>query len=381
MHAVQTLTDQLTLVVLDVRIWSGRRKLRPEDLKLGTEVPPADLVSLGSKRICNPEALCVFHRNKKAAERACLLKGTRFLGGFAIARDQAEAVADTLDAVKAEFDAQTARFLAGYDRALEDWILSLPQWEAPIRRAIEPASVVRTRLKFGFQLLRVGPAEHCGTLGDEVNSLGNGIFAEVEQMAREMEDSFLGKDVLHRRALGTFRRIREKLACLSFVDLRIQPVVDTIDAWFGRVPTGGPITGALFNEGHGLALLLGDAQRMARHGAGQWALQQGQAPTPREGQEVDVAVSAIAPEAAPAAPAASLPSPSGMSFEDELDALFGPTVTDSTALDAPVSPTRAPVMDTDARDTQPSQWTAPAPERPRPETEEGPALAVETFFF
>ena len=90
MHEVRTITDQLTLVVLDIRIWSGRKKLRPEDLKLGTEVPPADLVSLGSKRICNPKALTVFSRKKKAAERACLIVGTRFLGGFAIARDQTE---------------------------------------------------------------------------------------------------------------------------------------------------------------------------------------------------------------------------------------------------------------------------------------------------
>ena len=211
--------------------------------------------------------------------------------------------------MKSEFDAETARFLDGYDRALEDWILSLPQWEAPIRRAIEPASVVRTRLKFGFQLLRVGPADHAGTLDEEVNRLGDGIFAEVEQMARELEDSFLGKEALHRRALGTFRRIREKLACLSFVDLRIQPVVDTIDAWFGRVPSRGPIMGPLFNEGHGLALLLGDAQRMARHGAGQWAIQQGQVPAPREDQEVDGAVAAMAPEAESAEPSVATPSP------------------------------------------------------------------------
>ena len=56
MYAITTITDQLTLVMLDVRIWSGRKKLRPEDLHLsGGEIPPEELVSLGSKRVCDPE--------------------------------------------------------------------------------------------------------------------------------------------------------------------------------------------------------------------------------------------------------------------------------------------------------------------------------------
>ena len=158
-HRIHRITDQITLVVLGVNIWSGRKKLRPEDLKLGTEIPPEDLVSLGSKRICNPEALKEFHRLKKVGERACLHVGTRFLGGFAIPNCHAESLADQLATVKTAFDAQTLTFLSGYDQALEAWISSLPAWEAPIRRAIEPANVVGGRLRFGFQLVQIAPAE------------------------------------------------------------------------------------------------------------------------------------------------------------------------------------------------------------------------------
>ena len=254
MHAIQHITDQITLVVLSVTIWSGRKKLRPEDLKLGTEIPPEDLVSLGSKRVCNPEDLKVFHRHQEGRRASCLGVGTRFLGGFAVPRDQADRLAQQLEALKVEFDTETADFLSGYDRALEEWIATLPQWEEPIRRAIEPATVVGGRLRFGYQLIQIAPADKPGTLEEEVQTLGDGIFAEVEQMARELEESFEGKEKLHRRALGTFRRIREKLACLSFVDLRIPPVVDTLDGWFARLPGEGPIAGPIFNEGMGLAL-------------------------------------------------------------------------------------------------------------------------------
>ncbi len=317
MHTITTITDQLTLVMLDVGIWSGRKKLRAEDLKLGTEIPPEDLVSLGSKRVCDPEPLKAFHRIKQSAERACLRVGTRFLGGFAVPHAHAEALADALALLKTEFDRETGSFLADYDQALEAWISSLPDWEEPIRRAIEPANVVGGRLRFGYQLVQIAPAEQPGTLEQEIQGLGDGIFAEVEQMARDLEGSFEGKDKLHRRALGTFARIREKLACLSFIDGRIQPVVDTIDDWALRLPKTGPIAGAIFNEGMGLALLLSDAERMARHGAGQLASRQGQPPAEPEPE----------PEPTPA-----------VDFEAEFADLFGT----GPAWSTPVQPESPP---------------------------------------
>ena len=317
-HPIHHITDQITLVVLGVNIWSGRKKLRPEDLKLGTEIPPEDLVSLGSKRICNPEALKEFHRLKKVGERACLHLGTRFLGGFAVPNGHAESLADKLETVKAAFDAETQTFLSGYDQALEEWISSLPAWEEPIRRAIEPANVVGGRLRFGFQLVQIATADQPGTLEQEVNGLGDGIFAEVEQMARELDESFEGKEKLHRRALGTFRRIREKLACLSFIDQRIAPVVDTIDDWFARVPTDGPIEGPIFNEGMGLALLLGDSQRMARHGAGQRAMQTGET-VPEHDEEPCV----VTLDEAPVVAETAAPPVPELSFDEELDVIFG----------------------------------------------------------
>ena len=76
MHTTQVL-DRLVAVNLDVRIWSGRKKLTAEDLSLGADVPPEDLVSLGSKRVCDPEAIKVFHRLKQQAERICLTGGMR----------------------------------------------------------------------------------------------------------------------------------------------------------------------------------------------------------------------------------------------------------------------------------------------------------------
>jgi len=105
-----------------------------------------------------------------------------------------------------------------------------------------------------------------------VQGLGDSLFGEVARVARELDKSFVGRDALSQRALSTFRRVREKLGCLAFVDYRVQPVLDSLADWLARVPTKGPVTGALFNEGFGLMLLVSDPQRMSDHGAGILAL-------------------------------------------------------------------------------------------------------------
>ncbi len=164
--------DRLVAVNLDVRIWSGRKKLTAEDLSLGTDVPPEDLVSLGSKRVCDPDAIKVFHRLKKQAERICLTGGMRFLGGYAIPEERTETVAAELDALGETFARERAAFVAGYGQAIEDWIALHPQWEAAIRKAVDPASLVQSRLGFGYQLYRVAPAQVAGNLDEQVARAG-----------------------------------------------------------------------------------------------------------------------------------------------------------------------------------------------------------------
>jgi hypothetical protein len=267
MKTMQVL-DRLVAVNLDVRIWSGRKKLTAEDLSLGADVPPEDLVSLGFKRVCDPESIKVFHRLKKQAERVCLSGGMRFLGGYAIAEDRTETVAAELDALGETFAKERAMFVSGYGQAIENWIALHPHWEAAIRKAVDPASVVASRLGFGYQLYRIAPAQNAGNLAEQVEGLGDSLFGDVARIARELDKSFVGKDALSQRVLSTFRRIAEKLGCLAFVDYRVQPVLESLTDWLARVPAKGPVTGALFNEGFGLMLLVSEPQRMSDHGAG-----------------------------------------------------------------------------------------------------------------
>ncbi|MBK1720113.1 DUF3150 domain-containing protein [Thiocystis violacea] len=284
-----TITDKMSLIVLTVSLWSGRKKLRADDLELTDgEIPPEELVSLGSKRICNPDALRVFSTLKGQAERACLKVGTRFLGGFLVPNDLLGALSAELDALKTDFEQEVQSFLSDYDREIGDWIDRHPDWERQLRAAVDPASKVGTKFSFRYRplLIRPAPGQH-QAWEDDVAEIGGTLFHEVAQIAVSLERSVVGKDAMTQRALGTFRRIQQKLAVLSFVDPRIQPILDPLEGFLARVPKTGLIAGALFQEGFGLWLLLCDEQRMANHGAGILAGE-----TEEESEDIDAEIAA-----------------------------------------------------------------------------------------
>ncbi len=336
------LTDETTLFLIDYHIWSGRKKLRPEDLRMGPDLPPEGLVSLGSKKVCDPDALRVFHRKRRQVERLLLAFGTRFLGGYIVPNSHAAQVLAEANGLTAEARAAAETFLAEYDRHIDAWCAAYPSWEQAIRNAVDPLEVVRGQFRFRVQALQIETSKVIAedTLAEDLREVGETIFSEVEQIARDLEQSFLGKDALSRRALGTFRRIEDKLAALSFIDHRIDPVVHSLRDWLARLPDAGPIGGSLFLEGWALMRLVGDAQAMARHGEGLLALAElmpvagetpGEKPANAPGMATD-AIDASTPElmSEPAAtsrtPPATEPPPEPITdFDDLFD-------------DAPVTP-------------------------------------------
>jgi hypothetical protein len=201
--------------------------------------------------------------------------GTRFLGGYLIPDRLAAELQARAETLVAEAQADAERFLADYDWHIDAWCAAYPDWSVAIRNAVDPVERVRGQFRFRVQALRIESSTVVGadTLADDLNDVGATIFSEVEQLARGLERAFVGQAALSRRALGTFRRVHEKLDALSFVDGRIDPVVQTIGQWLGRLPDSGPIAGQAFLEGWALMRLVSDAETMARHGAGLLALE------------------------------------------------------------------------------------------------------------
>lgn len=269
--------QQVVLIRLEVSLFSGRKQMKISDLRdvQGNQLPPAEMASLGHKKICDPKDLADFSRLKKEAERACLARGCRFLGGYAVPDDQFKDLAKELDRIKREFFAAKSDFLAHYDDRLEAWIRRYPDWESVIREGIPPRQVVEQRLHFGWAPLRVSPVQAPddetpeGDLSDEVHGLSGQLFREISQLAEETyRKSFEGRPKVTQKAKRPLVAMRDKLDGLSFIDARVSPVVDEINRVLDALPKAGPIDGPSLSAMTGLVRLLADTEAMKRHGEG-----------------------------------------------------------------------------------------------------------------
>jgi len=254
--ASENILNQVVAINLDIHLWSGRRKLHREDLEKvsGDQLPPQDLASLGSKKICDPTEVAIFERIKRRAERACAAIGIRFLGGYAIPADRQGELERTLADLRQEFQAEKTAFLARYDQVVEEWARAHPSWERIIRRAVTPVAAVDAQLGFDYQVFRVveapasvpdGAAEKADGLGRQVRGLAGRLFDEVAAKAREsLEESIQGRSRVTQKALRPVRAIQHKLDGLCFLDPRVAPVVAWVRESLERLPKAGHIEGS-----------------------------------------------------------------------------------------------------------------------------------------
>jgi hypothetical protein len=269
-HTDIKVLDSLLALHLEVNIWTARKKLSPEDFA-GATLPPEDLASLGSKRVCDPEALRVFGTLKARAVSLLDRHGVRFLGGWAIPESQADAIVTELEQILQDFNAAKEDFLSRYDESVRDWIAKHAGWEQIIADSTVSADYVRSRMGFTWRLYRIVPPDPTDPvmegLKDEVVSLGQTLFGEVSKAATEAwHKCFAGKTEITRKALSPLRTIHQKLSGLSFVEPRVSPVANLIHTAFEHLPKRGRIEGANLLMLQGLVSLLRDTDALIEHG-------------------------------------------------------------------------------------------------------------------
>ena len=270
----EVILDSIDVVKLDIHLWTSSKKLRKEDLLLasGSKLPPEELAHLGTKKTIDPEKLKGFTRIKKEAERICLENGTRFIGGFANPKTEIPAITAQLDALAKEFYQEREAFLAVYEQETQAWMDRHPEFKSAIQRAIEPSASVAAKLRFDYVIFHVSKSEvspNENSLERKALGMSDQLFHEIAMDANELvERSFVGKDSVTARVLNAFRRMRNKLNSLAFLDHRCMPVVDEIDKVLETMPKAGPFNGSAFNDLFRLALLLSDEGKIKRHGGG-----------------------------------------------------------------------------------------------------------------
>jgi len=185
--------SEVIIIMLNISLWSGKKKLRPEDLAAnGIDVgklPPQALASLGTKRIISPDALSAFTNLKREAERICLAKGVRFLGGYAIPKDSVDSLIEELKDIKERFAAEKITFLSEYDKKVADWIAeNPPEWAPVIRAAVESSATIAERTSFNFAPVAMdtpdGMEENEGLQEETFGMMGQ-LYHEVRVAAKQ----------------------------------------------------------------------------------------------------------------------------------------------------------------------------------------------------
>lgn len=265
-----TVLDHIVVVHLGIHIWSARKKLSPVDLG-NPDLPPEDLASLGSKKICDPEELRIFGTLKARAVNLLDRIGVRFLSGWAIPEARLAEAADGLAVVRDEFDREKEAFLGRYDRSIQDWIAKHPQWSGIIAGSVVSESYVRSKMDFRWQAFKVTTPGEDNALQDslrnDVSGLGGALFAEVAQAATETwHRCYAGKTEITRKALSPLKTIHDKLLGLTFVEPRVQPVAELLETAFKSIPRRGVIKGGTLVMLQGLVALLRNPEALLEHG-------------------------------------------------------------------------------------------------------------------
>lgn len=227
-----------TLVHLKMRCWGGEKKAsRDSDIHLGADgkLPPEKLLDLGRKKIFPPKALDPLMSKRKAAERACLAEGTRFMGGFAVPDDVVEGLLAKLEDIKETFYSELQVFLADFDRNKEAWIAENDEFAHIICDQVPDRETVSKSFEFSIKLYKLQPLE--GFEPDE-NEVANQILHEVGLTCKQMSDRMLDRkrSISGKNLSEQLDPLIKKLDTLSFGNGRILKVLNEFFALQKAIP-------------------------------------------------------------------------------------------------------------------------------------------------
>ncbi|EYU13385.1 MULTISPECIES: DUF3150 domain-containing protein [Photorhabdus] len=242
--------DQLILVSLsDITSISGRRKLKKEDLGKDAKLPPDVMVSLGSKKIIDPQLINPFTRKKNTAHTLCQEVGIRFMGGYAVPADKINDLIAKLNVLKSDFYAYKAEFMKA---DFKSWINSFEEKYRDIllRDASIDLHYMDNQIQFGFTAIHITPYSNSiiqGSLTGQIKSLADEVYEDVANVV----EGFLknrNPDSFSQHTLNPLRRCAEKLDSLSFIAPCVKGLCKYVSDMLKDIPLTGKITGKHYND-------------------------------------------------------------------------------------------------------------------------------------
>ncbi len=219
-----TVLRNVAMVMINISIWSGAKKLQASDFINvdADDLPSNRVASFGIKHLIDKERLQPFKTIRGQADRLCTKYGTRFLGGYAIPQDCVDQVGQELKALCNQFEREIDGFMVEYDQATEEWIASNPEFSEPIRRAILPPPMVRSRFKASYSIFEVEahPLDRTQSMlsseNDLLESVLNGVVTSVKPYLERKSGANANSFRVEVRQ--TVTDIAQKIRRFSFMD-------------------------------------------------------------------------------------------------------------------------------------------------------------------
>lgn len=265
--------DGLSVVAIDLDIWSGQTKLEDLDLSL-QEGYNNEVVKLGNKRLVSRKVLRPFDRIKSAVRRQMLRRGIPFLTGYAIPAEQLEECVNEIEKLKAEFNDAVTEFLTEYEKSLQEWIDDNPNDEQVIRRGALPLTAVAKRFGFTWDAFSVQSSDHekaKENLDSTTGKLGTKLIDSIQETALDFWDRVLsGRTSVGITCHITLREMKGKLEGLSFLDSRSKPLIELLDRVIAQseLPEskcGRDYVEPFFSQLTSAVLILADKKRMEQY--------------------------------------------------------------------------------------------------------------------
>ncbi len=221
MDTPKDLYKQLLAVNLTVSTVGGRKKLFPTDLGINTSEEDKNVLSLGSKKIIDPDVVRPFLQYKHRAINVLATNGLRFSRLFLVPLDTYNSeVEQQLALLSDDYYKYKKWFLVNYLDLIQDWARRNPKWEESILKNLPSPRYIDEHLHFSFEPFSIQPATTALSKKNENKnkfSLREQFLEEISQEAADSMRGFIDGGRLTRRTLNPLKRICEKAQKLAFV--------------------------------------------------------------------------------------------------------------------------------------------------------------------
>ena len=236
-----TVLGNVAVVVDTYSVWSGTKKMDAMDfINIDPQdLPPEQSVTLGSKRLIDPEELKPFLQLRSRSDRTCAKYGVRTALGWVVPNDSVKALTSELVAIGNEFQKMLDDWLPEYERKVDCWIDEIAQSQPDFARVLHaariPASTVRARFGHSLIVAQINPSAE--DPADTTSTFAQGlrgsvlvaVAAEIQEYAEKLRTC--PNAMFKATVRGSIQRIAERLRRFAFCDDSglLQPFADILE--------------------------------------------------------------------------------------------------------------------------------------------------------